>query len=219
MPSLLLSKPSVFEAADLLADTETLTSILTYHVVAGEVLAETVVTLDGQSAATVQGEEIGISIVDGGVVLNDSVNVVATDILASNGVIHVIDGVILPPSMSAGDEMMEEGDDMAEGDEMMDDMMSDNAHVRVAHFSPDAPAVDVYIDGALSDIADFPFPEITGWISLPPGDYEVAVSPAGTSYEDAVIGPAVLSLGANSWTTVAAIGSVTDGTLSPSPDR
>ena len=86
------------EAADLLADTETLTSILTYHVIAGEVLAETVVTLDGQSAATVQGEELGISIVDGGVVLNDAVNVVATDILASNGVIHVIDGVLLPPS-------------------------------------------------------------------------------------------------------------------------
>jgi uncharacterized surface protein with fasciclin (FAS1) repeats len=58
------------------------------------VYAETVVTLD--SATTVQGSDIAISIVDGGVVLNDSVNVVATDIEASNGVIHVIDFVLLP---------------------------------------------------------------------------------------------------------------------------
>lgn len=85
-------------AADLLADTETLTSILTYHVVDGEVPAATVVTLDGQSAATLNGASIGISVDGSSVVLNDNVNVVQTDITACNGIIHVIDAVLLPPT-------------------------------------------------------------------------------------------------------------------------
>ena len=59
-------------ADELLADTDTLTSILTYHVVAGEVDAATVVTLDGQSAETVNGAEIDISVVDGNVMINDA---------------------------------------------------------------------------------------------------------------------------------------------------
>lgn len=82
-------------AEDLLADTETLTEILLYHVVAGTVMAEDVVALE--AATTLAGSDISISADDMGVTLNDSVNVIATDILASNGVIHVIDGVLLPP--------------------------------------------------------------------------------------------------------------------------
>ena len=84
----------------LLADPAgALTQILLYHVVEGEVLAETVVTLE--SATTIQGEDVTIELVDGGVVLNGSVKVTATDVMASNGVIHVIDAVLLPPSLSA----------------------------------------------------------------------------------------------------------------------
>lgn len=80
----------------LLEDPEALAEILTYHVVSGEVLAADVVGLD--SATTVQGDDISIEVVDGGVVLNGSSNVVATDVKASNGVVHVIDAVILPPA-------------------------------------------------------------------------------------------------------------------------
>ncbi|MCD4820613.1 MAG: fasciclin domain-containing protein [Methanococcoides sp.] len=79
----------------LLADEEALAAVLTYHVVAGEVMAADVAGLD--SAATVQGEEITFDTTDG-VKVNDA-NVVQADIKASNGVIHVIDKVILPPSM------------------------------------------------------------------------------------------------------------------------
>ena len=79
----------------LLSDIPKLTGILTYHVVAGKVLAADVVKLDGQSAKTVQGGEVKISTA-GGVKLNGSANVVKTDIECSNGVIHVIDAVILP---------------------------------------------------------------------------------------------------------------------------
>ncbi len=85
-------------AEDVLADTELLTAVLTYHVVPGIATAEDVVGLDGQEVTTVNGAPITISVVDGGVVLNGTVNVIVTDIMASNGVIHVIDAVLLPPS-------------------------------------------------------------------------------------------------------------------------
>ena len=74
---------------------EQLVAVLTYHVVAGKVMAADVVTLD--SAVTVQGESVSISASDAGVMV-DGATVVMTDIEASNGVIHVIDTVILPGS-------------------------------------------------------------------------------------------------------------------------
>jgi uncharacterized surface protein with fasciclin (FAS1) repeats len=77
----------------LLADKEALTAVLTYHVVPGKVMAADVMGLD--SAATVQGSNVDIQVVDGGVKI-DNANVVQTDIETSNGVIHVIDSVILP---------------------------------------------------------------------------------------------------------------------------
>jgi uncharacterized surface protein with fasciclin (FAS1) repeats len=72
-----------------------LTAILTYHVVAGNVMAAQVVTMDGKEAKTVNGQSVKIK-VSGGKVMVDGANVVTTDIKASNGVIHVIDSVILP---------------------------------------------------------------------------------------------------------------------------
>ena len=84
-------------AEELLADTATLTSILTYHVVSGEVPSSDVVTMDGQSVATVNGAEVTIT-VDGDVVMVDEATVTAVDVPASNGVIHVIDSVLLPPA-------------------------------------------------------------------------------------------------------------------------
>jgi len=88
---------------DVLAQGELLTQVLLYHVVPGAVTAEDVVALDGESVATLGGEDqtIAISVVDGGVVLNDSVNVVETDIMADNGVVHVIDSVLLPAAVMA----------------------------------------------------------------------------------------------------------------------
>ena len=84
-------------AEELLADTETLTSILTYHVVEGEVPAADVVELDGQSVATVNGAEVTIT-VDGETVLVNEATVTTPDVFASNGVIHVIDQVLVPPA-------------------------------------------------------------------------------------------------------------------------
>ncbi|MEY3393032.1 MAG: hypothetical protein RLZZ322_1881 [Verrucomicrobiota bacterium] len=70
-----------------------LTGILTYHVVAGKVLSSDL--SDGMKAKTVNGAEITITIADGKVKVNGA-QVVLADVATSNGVIHVIDGVLLP---------------------------------------------------------------------------------------------------------------------------
>lgn len=77
----------------LLADTEALTAVLTYHVVSGKVKADQVVDLD--YAETLQGSNIDISTYNGQVRI-DGATVITADIEASNGVIHVIDAVITP---------------------------------------------------------------------------------------------------------------------------
>jgi len=79
----------------LLADIPKLTAILTYHVVAGKVMAADVVKMNGQSAATLNGASVKVSTASG-VQLNDGINVKATDIECTNGVIHVIDAVLIP---------------------------------------------------------------------------------------------------------------------------
>ena len=80
----------------LLKDPEALKKILLYHVVSGKVTADQVVKV--KSADSVAGPAVKISVKDGSVYLNDTVKVVTTDIETSNGVIHVIDGVLLPPA-------------------------------------------------------------------------------------------------------------------------
>ena len=84
---------------ELLADTEALTQILLYHVAGDVVMAEQVVTLD--EAETLQGSKVAIEVVDGNVFVNES-QVTSTDIEASNGVIHVIDAVLLPEMEDMG---------------------------------------------------------------------------------------------------------------------
>ncbi|MCS6844122.1 MAG: fasciclin domain-containing protein [Caldilineales bacterium] len=85
----------------LLADPEALKQVLLYHVIAGKVMAADV--KDGLTAATLQGETVRFTVADGTAKINDA-TIVATDVEASNGVIHVIDAVILPPSMAGAAE-------------------------------------------------------------------------------------------------------------------
>lgn len=78
----------------VLADKAKLTAILTYHVVAGKVMASDVVGLNGKSATTVQGGGLLIDTTNG--VKVGTATVVKADIDCSNGVIHVIDSVLIP---------------------------------------------------------------------------------------------------------------------------
>jgi uncharacterized surface protein with fasciclin (FAS1) repeats len=70
-----------------------LAAVLTYHVVSGKVMAADVAKID--SAATVQGEMVMVKVTDGSVMINNA-KVIMADVAASNGVIHVIDTVLLP---------------------------------------------------------------------------------------------------------------------------
>ena len=81
----------------LLADTDTLADILTYHVISGEVDATTAISLVGTTVATVNGKSIGLSL-SGDNLLVNTVTVTTADIQTDNGIIHVIDAVLLPPA-------------------------------------------------------------------------------------------------------------------------
>ena len=81
----------------LLADVPTLTDILTYHVIGDQAVdAATAISLDGSDVEMLNGDTVSVSVQDGTLYLNDSA-VIAADIVATNGVIHVIDAVLTPP--------------------------------------------------------------------------------------------------------------------------
>ncbi len=86
---------------------ERLRQILRYHLAPEGYTAEDLIALDGESIETLEGSEIDISVEDGAVILNGEVEVVQANILALDGIIHVIDAVLIPPG---------EGDDGDNGD-------------------------------------------------------------------------------------------------------
>ena len=92
-------------AEELLADTETLTAILTYHVLGDVVTSSDIVAAGTEEIAVemLSGEELVVAVADDGTVgfVDQTATVTMADIEASNGVIHVIDAVLLPPSMSS----------------------------------------------------------------------------------------------------------------------
>ena len=76
-----------------------LSAVLTYHVLPAVVPADTIITNELTSATTVEGSDVTIAVTDGGVVLNGDVNVVITDIRGTNGIVHVVDGVLVPEGL------------------------------------------------------------------------------------------------------------------------
>jgi uncharacterized surface protein with fasciclin (FAS1) repeats len=81
---------------NLLNDKKQLTAILTYHVLSGDVMSK---DIENGTVTTVEGQDLVINKTDTGVTVNNA-NVVKADIKASNGVIHEIDNVLIPPSKS-----------------------------------------------------------------------------------------------------------------------
>ena len=86
-----------FAALDAIPEGDDLKEVLLYHVVSGKYTGADL--LEKQTVTTVQGEEVTIEWMDDKVVLNGTVTVVIADIMASNGIVHVINGVLIPPSM------------------------------------------------------------------------------------------------------------------------
>jgi len=98
-----LAKAAPATYAAVLADPALLAKVLSYHVVAGDIKSAQAIAVAQQNGAVkaLEGEPISLSLKDGKLTLNGSATVVTADILATNGVIHVIDTVIVPPSLSA----------------------------------------------------------------------------------------------------------------------
>ena len=88
----------------------------------------------------------------------------------------------------------------------------DSAHIRVAHFSSDAPNVDIYIDNTVV-VSDIAFGDLSDWLEVDADTYSVAVTPTGSPRNQAVIGPLDLTLEAGDWFTIVAIGEVDSDTL------
>lgn len=175
-----------------------LTDILLYHVLPNEVFAEDFADLDGDFTLTLLDDNfVGVSVSNSGTVtLNDVVTVVESDIEASNGVVHIIDDLLLPQSAL----------------EAFGLAFAQNSNVQVLHFAPDAPNVDVYVDGELG-LTNLAFGSSSGYMTVPAGEYEIVVAPTGTSIDDAVIGPVSVTLNGGRNVNIAAIGSVDAGTL------
>jgi len=81
----------------LLKDKAALKNVLLYHVVSGKVMAADALKTVGKGVKTVEGQDVKITVMDGKPMIN-AAHIVKTDIATKNGVIHVIDAVILPPA-------------------------------------------------------------------------------------------------------------------------
>ncbi|MGE3271287.1 MAG: fasciclin domain-containing protein [Chloroflexota bacterium] len=98
----------------LLADPAKLKAVLTYHVIPGKVTAAQVT--NGMSANTVQGAPLTFQVGGGSVKVNNSATVTSADVMATNGVIHVIDSVLLPPAAQAAPSQLPRAGEAATSD-------------------------------------------------------------------------------------------------------
>jgi uncharacterized surface protein with fasciclin (FAS1) repeats len=81
----------------LMSSTISLQAVLSYHILEGEVLAADVIALDGERVQTLYPDGmLVVAVTESGVTLNETINVIETDHVADNGVIHIIDGVLVP---------------------------------------------------------------------------------------------------------------------------
>jgi uncharacterized surface protein with fasciclin (FAS1) repeats len=174
-------------AEDVLANQALLGQVLRAHIIPGEYFFRNLTS--GPSLGTLAGSNVQFNLTDGVFTVNN-VGISDVDNVASNGIIHVIDGVILPRAAASAFP----------------------ANVRVAHVAADAPNVDVYVNFQ-PVLTDVPFNAISDFLTLPAGVYNIAVAPTGTSIGDAVIGPVDVPLAPNTWTTIAATGTIANGTL------
>jgi len=171
-----------------------LRKILSAHIVGGKTFFRNMTR--GASLHTLEGSRLTTALVHGEMLINGGqANLIpgaGADLIASNGVVQVIDGVLLP-----GDAGLPTG------------------YIRVAHFSPDAGTADVLVNGA-AVASGVEFKAVSDWSEVTVGNYLVAVVPAGGEVKDAVV-TGTISVGADSYTTVAAVGSSENGTIMLAP--
>lgn len=175
-------------ADDLLAQPDLLHDILLYHVVPGRYFFRNLTTNPTLTTA-LSGQTVDVFHQGNTLTVNDA-NITDVDNLASNGVVFVIDKVLLTADQLAT-------------------LTPSGAHLRVAHFSPDAGAVDVYVNGKLK-LQNVSFGTVGDWMDIRPGDYSFAVVPTGTEPSGSDLST---HINTNDWITVAATGTVAQGSV------
>ncbi|MBL8146665.1 MAG: fasciclin domain-containing protein [Anaerolineae bacterium] len=175
---------------EVVANPVLLGQILRAHVIPGEYFFRNLTS--GPALSTLAGNTVQFDLTDGVFTVNN-IPVSDVDGRAANGVVQVIEGVILPGSVAA----------------------QFPANVRLANLPADAGDVDVYVNHrpALTGVAAN---AVSDWKLFPAGVYSIAVVPAGAPLADAILGPLDVTMAPGSRTTIAALGSVADGTLTAS---
>ncbi|NDJ59965.1 MAG: DUF4397 domain-containing protein [Chloroflexi bacterium] len=169
-------------ADELLADTDTLTDILLYHVIPGRFFFRDLTRNGGVTLDTaLDGETVAFDLTAGSFTVN-GIGVGTPDAIANNGIFHIIDGVLLPPAIAAA-------------------LTPETANLRVAHLSPDAGPVDIYVNGELM-LESVTFSTISDFMPVNAGAYRIGVAAPGEEPGGVVIG----NVQPDSWVTVAAIG-------------
>ncbi|MEM8860374.1 MAG: fasciclin domain-containing protein [Chloroflexota bacterium] len=157
----------------VLADRDLLQSVLLYHVVSGDVGADTAKTLS--SATTLNGEDVRIKVFEGDVYLNDDSKVTGADVIASNGRIHIIDTVLIPPSVAAAAETAAASSDSSSSDTARADFQN-IAEIASTNGSFDTLVTAASVAGLVPALADE-----SGFITVfAPTDAAFAKLPAAT---------------------------------------
>jgi len=193
--SALLSGMDVTAEA-LFADTDSLHALLLYHVVSEAIPSNQLLTTTALTA--LNEAEITLTSAGDTVFLNGGARIVRADIPGRNGVIHVIDQVLLPAVVTPMPTLVP---------------MTSAAYVRVAHLSSDMPEVDIYIDGLLRGEASLNAGEVSDWAALPASTYLFSFVPRGALVDEAFFGPVAVTIPGASWTTVVVLGSAAEETM------
>jgi uncharacterized surface protein with fasciclin (FAS1) repeats len=190
---------------DLMSRDDILTMLLQYHTVQGTYFSNqltqgTEVGVVHQYPTLLPNTAVGVIVSeDGSLTLNQVVEVEQADIAASNGVLHIINDVLLTRVIT--DEI----------DRQEQLALENTISVRIGQFAPEVEAVDVYLDGE-AVLTNVEFGTVSDWIETPAHEYQVTITPAGESVDEALIGPAAFDLIEGSF-TIALVGSPSERTL------
>ncbi|MFW5748918.1 MAG: DUF4397 domain-containing protein [Chloroflexota bacterium] len=195
---------------DVLANGETLFGLLAYP---GTLDTPEAGDNDGFDTVTLAEGTFDVRIVDNANPSEVLINIGEFTFTAQRNYLVAATGVAATPTFRLISTVVDDLDDVAEGDiRMPPNADATEGFVRVAHLSSGTPAVDVYIDGELTSIQGLEFPQITDFVELPVGSYDVAVTAAGEPLESAVL-TFELDVEGGAYLTAAAIGILANDTL------
>ncbi len=199
----------------VMANPSLLAQILQYHVIPGRYQFRNLT--GGPTLPTLlQGESVTFDLTAGVFTVEGS-NISDPDNLASNGVVHAIDAVMIPPAVQA---MLTAASATPEATEVPTAEPTSEAtaeitaaHWRIAEFSSDGDGVDVYIDGDASDTTDLSFASVSDWMGVEAGTYEIGIAPNGDDPTTTVS----VDVSEGDWVTIAITGSSGAGTITATP--